>query len=320
MKMLMGRLYATFFALMYMSVSGISATQNFGNTVLFKFIDTFCFDPETIVLLKNNKPTKVSDANIGDIFETTGARITSKFWFNAIGQPMVEINNIIVSTNHYIKYNNKYIKAIYHPYAKIIKDWSGEPLICFNTSDHNIPIKDELFLDYDETEEGDDETMNWVEKNLNGLNFSESSQTIKKFPNQTKTKIPYTTVLNPSIYIKMYDNTSKQLRDIKINDRLKYGTVMGIVDKEIDKICRLNTGELVTPGTLVWYKSTNRWKRVGEFKPILQLAKPEIYRSVFIESASIETENGTMFRDYMEIYSPETEYFYSNKIENLVVK
>lgn len=304
MKMLMGRLYATFFALMYMSVSGISATQNFGNTVLFKFIDTFCFDPDTVVILDNNKKTKVSDVNIGDVFKKTGSRVTSKFWFNAIGQPMVDINNIIVSTNHYVKVNNKYVQALYHPDAKIIKDWSGEPLICFNTDDNIIPINNEIFLDYDETENGDEKTMKWVEKNLNGVES-----------NDLDFKIPYTTVLNPLIYIKMHNGSLKLLRDIKLGDRLKNGIVIGIVEKEIDKICLLNNDELVTPGSLIWYKPTSSWKRVGELKPIIHLSTQEIYKTVFLESANIETKSGTIFRDYMEIYSPDTEQFYSNEIE-----
>ena len=50
----MGRVFATMYAVIFMGLSGIKATTNFGNTFLFKFLDTFCFDPDTKVILKNN--------------------------------------------------------------------------------------------------------------------------------------------------------------------------------------------------------------------------------------------------------------------------
>ena len=91
MKMLMGRLYATFYSLMFMSMSGIRALQNFTDTELFKFLDTFCFDPDTLVSIKGRGLVPVKNVKIGDIFTQTGGRVTSTFLFEADGQPMVNL-------------------------------------------------------------------------------------------------------------------------------------------------------------------------------------------------------------------------------------
>ena len=45
MKMLISRMFATFYSIIFMGMSGITAVSNFGDTFLFGFLDTFCFPP-----------------------------------------------------------------------------------------------------------------------------------------------------------------------------------------------------------------------------------------------------------------------------------
>ena len=52
MKMMMYRIYATMFAVIFMATSGLTAVKNFGGTVLFDVIDTFCFAPETEIYVE----------------------------------------------------------------------------------------------------------------------------------------------------------------------------------------------------------------------------------------------------------------------------
>ena len=141
MKMLMGRIFATLYSIIFMGLAGIKATTNFGNTFLFKFLDVFCFDPDTIVLIKTG-PKKIRNVVIGDTF-VGGEKVTAIFQFKADGQTMVDLGGITVSTNHYVLYNNHWIKASSHPDAKPVANWSGgeeRPLICLNTDTHSFPI------------------------------------------------------------------------------------------------------------------------------------------------------------------------------------
>ena len=47
-----------------------------------------------------------------------------------------------------------------HPDAIKLGPWtSDEPLYCLNTSDNKIPVYDLIFLDYDETTDGDKDDL-----------------------------------------------------------------------------------------------------------------------------------------------------------------
>jgi hypothetical protein len=303
MKQLIGRLYATFFALIYMSMSGIRALQNFSNTTLFKFMDTFCFDPDTPVHIEGKGMIPLKEVKIGDVFEKTGSRVTSTFRFHADGQPMVQLPGVLVSTNHYIEHNNSWIRADQHPDSIPTSPWNGgslRPLICLNTSDHHIPIGNYVFADYDETEEADDTTMKWVEHRLNAKSVTD------------KTKgFAYTTVLSPETELRMSDQTVRRIDTIKLDEYTSLGKVIGLVKKEVSEVCSLDSGERVSPGQLMWDAQRSMWTRVGDQLPIQRLETPEIFYSMITSGQTIETKSGQFFRDYVEVHSPEAEQFYA---------
>ena len=308
MKLLMGRLYGTFFAIIYMSMAGMTTLDNFTRTVLFDFLDTFCFDPDTIVEIEGKGSVKVKDVCIGDRFVKTGGTVTATFGFESDGQAMVELpGNIIVSTNHYVYYLGKWIQARDHPEAKQADRWEGgteRPLICFNTSDHKIPIGHFTFLDYDETEEGDAETMTWIEKGLNATNTH-------------KYRIfPYSTCVSPDTNIRMKDGTVKSIQTIKLGEDVSTGRVIGIVKKQTNEVCKLPSHDFGTPGLCYW--ETNQWVRAGDVIPIQTLKIPQTFFSLIVmKTAMFETETGVFVRDYVEIHSPDAENVYTEKIANL---
>lgn len=308
-QFLMGRIYGAFFAMIYMSIAGMTALQNFSETSLFFFLDTFCFDPDTLVDIKNKGKIKVKDVQIGDVFTKTGGTVTSTFQFVADGQPMVSFSNgPVVSTNHYVEYEGKFIRSDTHPDAQIIESWNGgktRPLICFNTSDHRIPVGDFIFMDYDETEDADQETMNWIDNKLNATN------------KQEQRPYKYSAVIHPNTKIKMDDGSSKSLRDIQLLDKLSTGEVIGIVRKEISMSCTMPNHEVIAPGCSVWMSGSTRWDRAGDLVMPYPHMSPQTYISLVVKgSASIETEQGTMIRDYVEIHSPDTEQFYAKSIQS----
>lgn len=306
MKLLMGRLYGAFFAMIYMSIAGMTSMQNFTESILFDFLDTFCFDPDTLVEIHGRGTIPVKDVKIGDRFSRTGSEVTATFQFESDGQPMVELpGGIIVSTNHYVNYLGKWVQAGNHPEARPRGPWQGgkeRPLICFNTSDHKIPIGYFTFLDYDETEEGDRDTMEWIDTALNGKPMS---------PQRT---FEYSTCVSKDTLIRMKDGTSKPIQDLQLGEQISTGKIIGLVKKQVTQFCELPFQECVTPGLCYW--QTNQWVRAGDGHPIQMLMYPQTFYSlVVVGSASFETSRGTRMRDYVEVHSPDAEQFYALKVE-----
>jgi hypothetical protein len=316
LKFLMGRVFATMYAVVFMGMAGIKATQNFGNTFLFKFLDTFCFDPDTEVEIKGKGKIPISHVQMGDEF-MGGERVTSTFQFNADGQTMVSLQGIIVSTNHYLLHNGKWIKAVDHPDARPVADWAGgvtKPLICFNTTTNSFPIGPYTFRDYDETTEGDEAAMEMAMDMLNGGSLGKGiRKTNDKTRGSTMACSADTMIcLKNSIY-------PVPASSVKLGSWLTHGKVVGIVKKECSEMC-LYYGERFAPATAVWCNEANQWRRLSHFNPVVTLPKAEVFYSfVITPSASIQTEAGTIFRDYVEVHSPDLELPYAASIETLSI-
>jgi len=308
MKILFSRLFATFNAMIFMGLSGITAANNLGDTVLFAFLDTFCFDPDTLVLIEGKGSIPVKDVEIGDIFTKAGSKVTAKFRFYSDGQPMVRIGNILVSTNHYVQSKSGvFLKAADHEDAIPADLWAGgleRPLICFNTDKHTIPIGDYTFLDYDETETADKPTMIYIENTINGK---------RQAPIQTREDISYTPGFHETTHIALPDGKFMAANKIQLGQKISTGKIVGIVQKKTDKFIRLGN-DLITAGSLVWDKSSEKWVRAYTLNKPLIKKECNAYSFIVSPNATIETRQGTHIRDYMELMSPDAEIIYAKEI------
>jgi hypothetical protein len=301
MKFLMDRVFSTMLSIVYMGLSGIKATTNFGNTFLFKFLDTFCFAPDTLVDIEGKGRIFVKDVCIGDIFSKTKDKVTSTFSFYADGQPMMKFpDNILVSTNHYVLYKDSWIRSEDHPDAVVSDAWNGgyeNPLICFNTESNSFPVGNYIFRDYDEISEADEQTMNIVLTQLN------SAFTVTKSPN-------YDTCCSGDTLIKQKDGSFAPASELSLGDELSFGTVVGLVKKVCSKVCTIENTDF-TPGTCIWNTTTNLWTRAADLVSPVE-CNPTVFISVVVSpSACLETKSGIVFRDYVEIHSPDTEEVYA---------
>jgi hypothetical protein len=307
-KFLMGRLFATFYAIIYMGLSGITAVTNFGDTFLFSFLNFLCFPPETLVEIEGHEsPVRIDKLKIGDRFKGAKNQITAIFQFYANGQSMVQFpNGLQVSTNHYVKYNGSFIPAGNHPDAKPCDPWMGgyqRPLICLNTDDHRLHIQGYEFLDFDETEEGDSDTMKWVEQQLNGGIQAK------------KQNLEYSPAISSETRIRMADKSLKPADEIKLGDALSTGNVVGVIRKKVKRASRLSSNEAVCEGACMWDPEATIWKRAADIFKSESLAQEHIfYGFVVTPTAQIELESGYRIRDYIEVHSPETEHVYAQKI------
>ena len=317
-KFLFSRVFAVVYSILFMGMGGMRAGLNFSNTFLFRFLDTFCFDPDTpIEVIRSNKEEVIPiyQVKIGDLL-ASGDRVTATFKFWADGQPMVAFHDgTLVSTNHYIHYDGKWIEAIDHPDAMLASDWNGgiqRPLICLNTDSHTFRIGHYLFRDYDETSAGDKAAMDSALLSLNGCKSASNVE------DSTMACDPTTLLLlhnGEKIPVAALPVAALPAEDILLGTRLSIGTVHGIVKKEVRSYCEFK-GDRLAPGTAVWDDETNSYKRVGDLVPIVSLVKPTIYYSFIVSpSASIETTNGVVFRDYMEVHDPDLESSYAEALK-----
>jgi hypothetical protein len=308
-KMLMGRLYAILFSVMYMGLSGITGMSSFTNTFLFSFLDTFCFPGETEVMVKKSgvvNRVPIKDVQIGDILVPGHTRVTATFRFYSRGQAMVHIGPVLVSTNHYLKHNGKLIMAGDHPNAIPYGPWdSDEHLYCLNTTDHTIPMEYLTFMDYDETPEGDEETLQWIEEKINAA----------KSTGKHHSYADACFAIDEMAMIRTKRGVIAA-KDIQIGDQLTTGSeIVGLIRREVSEVCILSNGVRMTPATLYWDTEYNQWKRLGQHVAYQQ-TNCQMVSFVVTPNSQLELEDGMRVRDYMEVCSPDSEQYYSALLES----
>jgi hypothetical protein len=305
-KSLIGRMYAIMFSVMYMGLSGITGLTSFTNTFLFSFLNVFCFPKDTKINVQGKGLTNIKDIKIGDVLLQTKGVVTATFCLYSKGQAMVKLGPVTVSTNHYVMYLGKPIMAGDHPDSIKLGPWtSDDPLYCLNTSDNKIPVYDLIFLDYDETTDGDKDTMNFIEGRLNSTVVNKNY----KFKE-------YCTAIGENTIIKTVNGVSLLAKNIKIGDKLVTGSeVVGLIRREVNEICKLKNGTIITPATLYWNPELNKWERFGEKMEIIKM-QTELVSFIVIPNSQIELEDGLRIRDYMELCSPDSEIHYSKCLES----
>jgi len=306
MKALMFRVYGTMFAVMYMGMSAQTGIANFGDTFIFKFLDTFCFPPEQEIELDDGDTIQISEVLVGDVLKG-GSRVETIYKFAADGQDMVELSSdtdtIQVSSNHFIQFNGNWIMAKNHPDAKEIGEWSGgsnRPLFCLTTHNHLLPIGPYIFADYDETDEANAETQGWVDASLNGR------RTATPFPD-----VSYDIGSPSETRIKTLQGY-KSLNELRLGEQLtERDKVIGIQVTKLSEFCKLPDGSLIARGALLWNSTKEEWSRAYSFLPQGMYSPRECIALFVSPGAKYTLENGWIIRDAMEVYSPETKKSYA---------
>ena len=125
--------------------------------------DPFCFLPDTLIKLKDNTYVKMKDIELGSILKN-GSKVEGILKLNNLEEnntfkeELYMFSNgenktpIYVTGKHlvYIKNTLDYVKN--HPDAKRT-EINNKELCCLITNDHNIPIGDYVFWDWEDTPE-----------------------------------------------------------------------------------------------------------------------------------------------------------------------
>lgn len=318
-KMLMNRVYGSMFAVIYMGMSSVTAVNNLADSTVVQFLNFFCFDPSTKIIIKDKGILSISHAKIGDIitnkYNTVSSKITAIHTFIGDGQPIVKLNNITVSTNHYIQYNNNFIPAGDHPNAVPGGIWNGgvnKPFVCFNTDNNLIPIDEYVFRDYDETHEGDSEYIKYVNKSLNAVNTVNNTVNNKTVEYMENTQPG----IGENTQVKIQDGSFIAAKYLQLGNTVyshnssQSAKIIGIVKYYSTTYCNINNNT-VSPITLVW--NNNQWIRAHEIYNVYN-TNQLFYGFIVSPSSSLILENEITIRDHIEVLSPFSEDPYAAKI------
>lgn len=172
-----------------------------------------CFDKNTVVKTKNGEK-KISELNIGDILEDN-SRVTATFKLNGKNTYMYSYCGIIVSGDHRVIDNEKYIYVKDHPKSVFLPYYNEKYIYCINTCSKKIIIKDITFLDWDDMTEEEDKTV-----------LTSPLQNPKSFHNNKENKTNYDYLNGGFIEttkLQLEDGTIKEIKDIEIGDKLLFG-------------------------------------------------------------------------------------------------
>ncbi len=178
-----------------------------------------CFDENVKIKLINGDEKCISDIKIGEIL-VDGSLVTATMKLSSEGEKMYQIGNIIVSGDHHILNGvNEWIKVNEHPSSILLDHYDNKYLYCIGTDSKKLEIDDIIFADWDEV--GDDE-MRDIKMNAKYM-----------LPDNFKLNDMHKYIdggFVGSTEIELEDGTTKQIKDIHVDERLRFGIkVLGVV-------------------------------------------------------------------------------------------
>jgi len=200
-------LVSIFFATIMLFIPAVTNTIETANMQM----NSACFDENTVIKTTEGAYVSIKNIQVGDVL-ADNCTVTSTMKVPYIQKyKMVSIDGIIVTSDHRIFHECEFINASEHPDAVVLHDYNTEFLYCVNTTYKTIPIKNHIFLDWD------DLTYNeyiLIEKNL--------------------TRIFKTNVSFDSVFENGFDgeltieckHKNKKIKDIEIGDETRKNEVI----------------------------------------------------------------------------------------------
>jgi len=198
-----------------------------------------CFDKDTEITMNDGSIKKISEIKSGDILIDNN-EVTACIKVESKGSSMYNLDDIVVSNSHIVKYSGKWIPVSKYPDAIKYAFYNEPHLYCLNTSNKTIQIGNYTFTDWDEIYDNDiDEILVNPFIPISKLNEIHCKLD-SGFKGDTK--------------IKLNDDTLRDIKNINVGDILEKGEeVYGIVEingKNVDEQFEYNLGkDLVIEGT-----------------------------------------------------------------------
>lgn len=306
---LMGRVYGTMYAVMWMGLSALTAGFNVADNDLVKFLFEFCFDPATPIRLDDNSVIPLSAVRVGDVLAPVAGNdrpvVTSVFLFDGTKTPMVNLRGVLMSAEHYVQYGSVWMPAKDHPDAVLAV--SLPYLACLNVSGHMFSIGDAglVVADYDEHSSLQvvKDTQRLALRTLNGGLYNESASD------------DYSLGFDGMMLVKMKDTSWKYARDVIVGDVLfSAGVVLGIVKEECTSAVIVD-GVYIAAAQLIFDTDAKMWTRCL-MRYRAKAASVVLYSFITNNCSTIIAHTGQRelcLRDYREVALPEMEDAYKKE-------
>jgi len=314
MNNLMGKVYGTMIAVVFMGTSAMTAGMSLADNSLLGFLGEFCFAPETPIRLADGRILPIRDIRMGDRLAPTPQNpapiVTSVLRFDGSKTPMVRIGDVLMSAEHYVYAENAWMPARRHKDAVSVS--SIPSLVCLNVSGHQFLVGESLVVaDYDEheTEFAVRKTQQIASKALNGGDSDENSYVAD-----------YSLGIHERALVEMEDGTWKYVRHVLIGDQVKGGgKVLGVVQEACETI--VTQGECVfAAAQTVFDSTTQKWTRAALLWPSSVSNTPRSLHSLVTERCGtlhVRHGSGDYFvRDYREVADPAMEDAYVEEFKS----
>ena len=315
MNNLMGRVFGTMYAVIFMGSSALTTGNNLAQTDLVKFLAEFCFDPATPIQMADGSWKAIKDIAIGDRLAPllgsggTSAAVTSTFVFDGARTPVVRIGDVTLSSQHYVEYMGEWIYAADHPSA--MPAASVPQLICLNVAGNAFYVGRQGLKarDYDETNDPGITrcVMDLATKALNGTSTIGGPV------------LDYSLGFDPLFEVKLADGRWVTAGDVELGTRLTGGArVVGLVQESCDEVIKIGD-RYVSEAQLVFVN--DKWMRAAESAPQYRVhdGGHNLISFVTEGSAPILVRSGDQeyyLRDYREVALPEMEEPYEDFLES----
>lgn len=215
-----------------------------------------CFDKNTLIKMNNGTIKKISEIKPGELLINNN-EVTAIIKVETKGSIMYNLNNVIVSDTHVVKYKDKWIRVSQHPDSILYLSSSyDEPyLYCLNTTNKIILINDTIFTDWDEIYEND--IIKIKNNHIIKINELKDIHTYLDCGFNSLTKIT------------LKNGTYKEIKNIVIGDILENGEIVyGVVEingENVNKQYMINLGDnIIIEGgpNLQIYDKTNVYNTI----------------------------------------------------------
>lgn len=225
-----------------------------------------CFHENTQIKLQNNTSKQISEIKIGDILHDNSI-VNGIIKTKNINEDFYKIGNVLVTSNHYILYENKWILVKQYPSA-IKSIQNPEFVYCLSTNTNIIPIDNHIFHDWN-----DDHIIN----------------------NQLKTNNIH---LSTNLLSENTKINNILVKDIKINDSLPNNNIVyGIVKiKNNNNLYKINDIS-VNKYQKIFYNNT--WINIDVHpNSILSNDKPDYLIGLITKNKVLEFDNIILQDEY----------------------
>jgi hypothetical protein len=220
---------------------------------------------------------------------------------------MVSLHDVILSSQHYVvDATNTWMPAGSHPSASVTP--SLPELVCINVSGNVFKAGKQLIVaDYDEHEKLE---VLWASQRL-------AMMTLNGTNHETDTTNNYSLGMDGSFFVRMIDNSWKQIRDVQVGDTLwNSGKVLGTVREQCPSVV-VKHGNIFAEAQIVYDRTSKQWMRAGKLWPELQKAhESELYSLITSNCGTIQISGKDkteyFVRDYREVPLAEMEDAYED--------